>query len=133
MQVACSRASHLLLLCLASAPLCHLHMLGCQWQSWLASQRRGYAECSGTKTHPKEEVSGRISLRTSAPKLRSGRQNSGKQAFKHGHPPRTSMKNFGLKNFGLIFRSPDLATHQTHHQRSFWNPATHVHDTSRKF
>ena len=33
----------------------------------------------------------------------------GKQAFRNGHPTRTSMKNFGLKNFGLIFRSLDLS------------------------
>ena len=29
----------------------------------------------------------------------------GKQAFRHGHPVSGRWKNFGLKNFGLIFRS----------------------------
>ena len=36
-------------------------------------------------------------------KLRSALQILEKYAFWHGHSVRTSMKNFGLKNFGLIF------------------------------
>ena len=44
---------------------------------------------------------------TSGQKLRSGPPSPGKkQAVWHGHPVRMSMKkNFGLKNFGLIFCS----------------------------
>ena len=61
---------------------------------------------SGTKIQPKEEVLGRTSLRTSRQKLRSGPPKPGKTSISE----RTSHadvhdKNFGLKNFGLIFRS----------------------------
>ena len=62
---------------------------------------------SGTKIQPKEEVFSRISLRTSGQKLRSGPPNPGKASILE----RTSRadvheKNFGLKNFGLIFQTP---------------------------
>ena len=53
---------------------------------------------SGAKNQPKEEVLGRISLRGQALQILE------KEAFWHGHPARTSMKNFVLKNFGLVFR-----------------------------
>ena len=45
------------------------------------------------KNQPREEVFGRISLRTSCQKLRSGAPKSlKKQAFWHGHPVRMSTK-----------------------------------------
>ena len=65
---------------------------------------------SGAKIQPKEEVFGRISLRTSGQKLRSGPPNAGKQTFCDGHPARTSMKkrrseklraDFSFPSFGL--------------------------------
>ena len=61
---------------------------------------------SGTKIQPKEEVFGRISLRTSGQTLRSGPPNPGKNKhFGMDMPRGRPRKNFGLKNFGLIFRS----------------------------
>ena len=65
---------------------------------------------SGTKSQPKEEVLGRISLQTSGQKLRSGPPNPGKQALWHGHPAWTSMKqdkkkkkpNFSKKSTGML-------------------------------
>ena len=60
---------------------------------------------SGTKNQPKEEVFGRISLRTSSQKLRSGPLNPGKESI--GAPTSRAdihEKTFGLKNFGLIYR-----------------------------
>ena len=63
---------------------------------------------SETEIQPKEEVFGRISLRTSGQKLRSGPPNARKKTSILGRttPRRRPWKNFGLKNFGLIFRSP---------------------------
>ena len=60
---------------------------------------------SGTKLHPKELGLAQISLRTSGQKLGSGPPNPEKQALWHRHAVRTSMKNFGLINFGLIVLS----------------------------
>ena len=64
------------------------------------------AHKSGTKIQPKEEVFGRRSLRTSGQKLRSGPPNPGKISIL-APTSRADVheKNFGLKNFGLIFRS----------------------------
>ena len=61
---------------------------------------------SGTKIQPKEEVFGRTSLRTSRQKLRSGPPNPGKTSIsERAFHADVREKNFGLKNFGLIFRS----------------------------
>ena len=66
---------------------------------------------SGTKNQPKEEVLARISLRTSGQKLRSGPPNPGKTSIL-GRTSRADVheKNFGQKNFGLIFRSLELSS-----------------------
>ena len=61
---------------------------------------------SGTKIQPKEEVFGRISLRTSGQKLRSGPPNPGKQAFWNGHPARTSMKKLRSEKLRADFFVP---------------------------
>ena len=63
---------------------------------------------SETKKQPKEEVFGRTSLRTSGQKLRSGPPKLEKTSIGgRGHAAWTSTKkNFGLKNFGLIFSFP---------------------------
>ena len=55
---------------------------------------------------PKEEVFGRISLRTSGQKLRSGPPNPGKQAYWNGHPARTSMKKLWSKKLRADFPFP---------------------------
>ena len=63
---------------------------------------------SGTKNQPKEEVLGQTSRPDIRPKtlVRPAIQIlEKKQAFWHGHAAQTSTKNFGLKNFGLIFHS----------------------------
>ena len=78
----------------------------CRTPKVLQNSGGGRGEPSGTKIQPKEEVFGRTSLRTSRQKLRSGPPNPGKTKhfgtdMPRGHP----RKNFGLKNFGLIFRS----------------------------
>ena len=58
------------------------------------------------KISPKTEVFGRTSLRTSGQKLRSGPPNPGKNKhFGTDMPRGRPQKNFGLKNFGLIFRT----------------------------
>ena len=68
--------------------------------------RRVLRRDSGTRIQPKEEVFGRISLRTSGQKLRSGPPNPGKTSILE-RTARADIheKNFGLKNFGLIFCS----------------------------
>ena len=68
---------------------------------------RKLPENSGTKIQPKEEVFGRISLRTSGQKLRSGPPNPGKkQAFWNGHPARTSMKKLRSEKLRADFPFP---------------------------
>ena len=65
------------------------------------------AVSSGTKIQPKEEVFGRISLRTSGQKLRSGPPNAGKkQAFWDGHPAQTSMKKLRSEKLRADFSFP---------------------------
>ena len=62
---------------------------------------------SGTKNQPKEEVFGRISLRTSGQKLRSEPQIlEKKQAFGHRHPARTSMKKLRSEKLRADFLFP---------------------------
>ena len=62
--------------------------------------------CQKRKVSPKTEVFGRTSLRTSGQKLRSGPPNPGKNKHLGTDMPRgRPRKNFGLKNFGLMFRS----------------------------
>ena len=63
---------------------------------------------SGTKIQPKEEVFGRTSLRTSRQKLLSGPPNPGKQAFRNGHPARTSMKKLRSEKLRADFSFPSL-------------------------
>ena len=83
------------------------HRRGGNFTSFLRFSRpSAFCLKTGTKIQPKEEVFGRTSLRTSRQKLRSGPPNPGKTSTSE----RTSHadvheKNFGLKNFGLIFRS----------------------------
>ena len=75
--------------------------------------RSGPPQNPRTKSKPKEEVLGRISLRTSGQKLGQAIQILEKRAFRQGHPARTSTKKLQSENFGLIFRSfkTDSATH----------------------
>ena len=66
---------------------------------------------SGTKIQPKEEVFGRISLRTSGQKLRSGPPNPGKkQAFGTflEIPARTSMRKLRSEKLRADFPFPTL-------------------------
>ena len=64
---------------------------------------------SGKKIQPKEEVFGRISLRTSGQKLRSGPpilETKKKQAFWNGHPARTSMRKLRSEKLRADFPFP---------------------------
>ena len=65
------------------------------------------AKCPETKDQPKGEVFGRTSMRTSGQKRLSGPPKPGKKNKHFGMdmPRGRPRKNFGLKNFGLIFRS----------------------------
>ena len=63
----------------------------------------------GTKIQPKEEVLGRTSLWMSRQKLRSGSPNPGKkQAFRNGHPARTSIKKLRSEKLRADFSFPIL-------------------------
>ena len=67
---------------------------------------------SGTKIQPKEEVFGRISLRISLQKLRSlALQILEKQAFRNGHPTRTSMKKLQSEKLRADFSFPSKGGH----------------------
>ena len=60
---------------------------------------------SETKNQPKEEVFGRTSLRTSDQNFGQALQVLENKHFGTDMPRGRPRKNFGLKNFGLIFRS----------------------------
>ena len=68
------------------------------WQK--GSSRKGALKSRDSRDVDQEEVLGRISLRTSSQKLRSGPPNPGKTSML-ARTSRTNVheKNFGLKNF----------------------------------